>query len=210
MIWERILHSKFFFHRIPVRGIRYFGFVLTHKVLTILFPFTRHPFTEFLSRIQYFGTMLTHKVLTTLFLFTRRPSTPHPSGMASTSPTTYVVGLTTLFPVQNSVLRHQLTLVSSPRVLRHQLTLLGSPPYSLSRIQYFGTSLRWCPHRRYFGQGVNGVHTLAYVVGIRKAGSPAFLMFSLWVDLPPLSRQKRGVSGTTDEISVGSGDLIWE
>ena len=38
---------------------------------------------------RYFGTMLTHGVLTTLFLFTR-----HPSGMASTSPTTYVVGLT--------------------------------------------------------------------------------------------------------------------
>ena len=30
--------------------------------------------------------------------------------------------------------------------------------------------------------GGKAIHTLACVVGIRKAGVPAFLMFSLWVD----------------------------
>ena len=77
-------------------------FVRKHDSLPFLF-FTRHPFTEFLSRIQYFGTMLTHGVLTA----STSPTT-YVVGLtvtASTSPTTYVVGLTTLFPVQAPVLR---------------------------------------------------------------------------------------------------------
>ena len=99
-------HAWWPHHLTPVRGIQYFGTMLTHGGLTTLF----------LSRIQYFGTMLTHGGLTTLFLSRiqyfgtslRMVSSPpySRSGNSVLRHHAHAWWPHHLIPVQNSVLRH--------------------------------------------------------------------------------------------------------
>ena len=127
-------------HLIPVRGIRYFGTMLTHGVLTTLFPFTRHPLRDG----EYFANNL-YQLLGSPEFSTSAPCLR----MVASPPYSRLPAIRSGW----RVLRQQLTLlgspefstsapcsrmVSSPSALRQQLTLLGSPEFSTSAPAYAG------------------------------------------------------------------------
>ena len=182
-------------HLIPVRGIRYFGTMLTHGGLTTLFLFgefgTSAPCLRMVASppyscsgnsvlhayawwphhlipvrgIRYFGTMLTHGGLTTLFLF----------GEFGTSAPCLRMVLTTFCPFT-----------------RHPLRMVASPPYSCS-----GNSVlrhhayAWWPHHlipvrgiRYFGTMLtHGGLTTLFLFGEFGTSAPCLRM----VASPPYS-----------------------